>query len=416
MTKRFRDQAAFWLLSGPLILVAIVPFNYLGPIAIPSLGLAFPLHYPLFAFTGAALLIYVIDRIRTMGAVPKFFQISGLFIGILAFSAAISAHEGTGLRSTLGMALRGWIPAMAAWFLARDERMRERVQMVFIVAGGIAAFGAIFELVTGSFFIFERPQLVTDPHQHWPPESGVAAAALGQPLVLCDFLLLLFPISLARWQERRSKLSIVMAFLMATAIVLTFRRSGYALLVLTVLFFTFRQANKKPVLIRALAFGVFVLLVNLAFPHIRHMTAARFDIKGNITELRSSHRTYTYPTVWKIVKEAPVFGLGTGQYPARYKEFADYENPYSTPDNQYLRTVAENGLVGIIVFFGFVGFILARAAGGRDRLEGWGYWAALANFAVAMFLLDALYWTGLQTAFWAVAGLSCGYARRNDGS
>ena len=49
-----------------------------------------------------------------------------------------------------------------------------------------------------------------------------------------------------------------------------------------------------------------------------------------------------YSTAWQLFKNQPLFGIGTAGFPEGY------------PHNIFLEIAAENGLLGLIIFFSFL--------------------------------------------------------------
>src|SRR5689334_17377064 len=59
------------------------------------------------------------------------------------------------------------------------------------------------------------------------------------------------------------------------------------------------------------------------------------------------HRIGAWPT-WQALRGHAAFGVGYGNYPAVYAAY--YTGPFktlATPDNQYLRWLIENGVIGL---------------------------------------------------------------------
>jgi len=67
----------------------------------------------------------------------------------------------------------------------------------------------------------------------------------------------------------------------------------------------------------------------------------RFSLK-NAKNISVNIRLESYSTAWQLFKNKPLFGIGTGGFPGGY------------PHNIFLEIAAENGLLGLIIFFGFL--------------------------------------------------------------
>jgi O-antigen ligase len=86
-------------------------------------------------------------------------------------------------------------------------------------------------------------------------------------------------------------------------------------------------------------------------------------------------RVILYENTLDLVRQRPLFGVGTGGFGAAYAaqvqgKYSDWRSqPSLDPHNQYLFFLAEQGLVGLAVFLTFIGLALAdRGDGGPTRL------------------------------------------------
>jgi O-antigen ligase len=106
-------------------------------------------------------------------------------------------------------------------------------------------------------------------------------------------------------------------------------------------------------------------------------------------------------------------GVGYGQYPAVYRPH--YSGPFPDdpiPDNQYLRWLIENGVLGLTSLVAFLGGIVA--AGWRriqtmaDPIQADFYKALLAGWAgiaTTFLFFDGFYWGASNMTFWSFLGL-----------
>ena len=70
----------------------------------------------------------------------------------------------------------------------------------------------------------------------------------------------------------------------------------------------------------------------------------RFSLK-NAKDMSVKGRLKLYSAVWYLFKNKPLFGIGTGGF-----ELGEHQYPH----NIFLEIAAENGLLGLIIFFGFL--------------------------------------------------------------
>jgi len=112
-------------------------------------------------------------------------------------------------------------------------------------------------------------------------------------------------------------------------------------------------------------------------------------------------RVEAYQTAWRMFVTSPIIGHGTGSYRA-------YHNEYSYPHNILLETMAENGIIGLILLLGFIGSVLAgvwrklRGTDGRERLL-----VATVGMIFLFVLIGAQFSGDLSSrSLWFTAGLA----------
>jgi O-antigen ligase len=129
--------------------------------------------------------------------------------------------------------------------------------------------------------------------------------------------------------------------------------------------------------------------------------------------MTASHRAWVYRITGRILTEHPVLGIGTRQYEKDFTKYATYFDPANTPDSQYLRMAAENGLVGLAALIGFAVVLLSRLWRARDG-NGLAYFAACAVFLVTLAVLDGFYWPAPAMVFFTLAGVGAGRLERKE--
>jgi O-antigen ligase len=117
-------------------------------------------------------------------------------------------------------------------------------------------------------------------------------------------------------------------------------------------------------------------------------------------------RFYMWYGAARIIKENPVFGVGTGGYQKVLKEIGKPDDPLiAHPHNDFLYMTVSFGLMGIIAFFWFYGEILKNAWKERDTPRGYFVLSAvlvlLTGGMFNTYVLDAgtIYLLALVTGF-----------------
>jgi O-antigen ligase len=95
-----------------------------------------------------------------------------------------------------------------------------------------------------------------------------------------------------------------------------------------------------------------------------------------------------------------------------YQRYADYPDPDNSPDSQYLRFLAEGGLLGLGVFLLFIGYVLKRIWTNMNTPNLLPYISSITAFAMAMFVNDSLYWPALQMTSLVIIGSAMALADR----
>ncbi len=200
-----------------------------------------------------------------------------------------------------------------------------------------------------------------------PPAVFRSHATQGMVFAVCVFL--------ALWYGFRQKVpawrwgfyGLAGAFFLNLALV-TPGRSGYVVfLVLTVSAFSMWRGFK------GVAIGVLVASV-LGVGAFYASSSVRSRVMEGVNEVRSyetnpyetslGRRMVQYETTWGMIKESPVFGVGTGAYKKHFSGIAEQKYtgwraaPFDDPHNQYLFVLAENGIIGLLTFLGMIGMLL----------------------------------------------------------
>ena len=389
--------------------VCLVPFNYRPDFHISLFQHSLPLHHLIFTLSGLLLMAITANVFIKKKELPSFIVVSAVLLASMLLSAAFTlGDKRDAFQTCLGFFVRGLVPGFAAYVLVTHFNGEKPLSHFLIGLGGLISCASLFELFTGRYFLFDRFA------SQFTASDGFASGPVGQPLPLAVLLNLLFPLSLMAWNATKRWTVLLVTALIALTIVLTFRRSGYLLMLSTsVLFFAVSSQKKKGVLLLLGLIGA-LLLLNATSPYIRKKTLDRFSIASTIREIESAHRTRTYGTTAKIFVDHPWLGLGTRQFTKLHGQYATYKKAIDSPDNQYLRFLSEGGVVGFLAFLLFIGWILRTVWIHRATMEDWAYFFSLINFSLALILVDGLYWPALQTTFLVVAGAAVGKAHLNS--
>jgi len=239
----------------------------------------------------------------------------------------------------------------------------------------------------------------------WGVDHHVIGDYITQNVMMSFFAVLL--IQYARSEsQRKPKLFFFAAAVLAILSIthLSQGRTGYVLLAVASLAFAVAAA---PVHRKFFTVGVVGILLIAAVVTSQGMLG-RFELA--MTEAKRSsvdnvssigHRLYNYKKTPELIKQNPIFGLGTGAYhsqickviddPARCHEYRWH------PHNQYLFFWADNGLVGVVLFV-FLLFRLGRHARKASRSDAVVYWSFTAILIVDSMINSPL-WSARENHF-----------------
>src|SRR5205823_3364179 len=217
------------------------------------------------------------------------------------------------------------------------------------ITGGTSAIN-VYGIFEQTGFIYRPNALTGDPNH------------LGIMLILPLLILTPLYLRLERGHPWKLRIGLTLAFLLVVE-VLTLSRSGISGLILGVVLLALpyrRRFFSRQVLIPVgvIALG-FVVLVASNPPYFLKIISSRFETGGGSTSAHFS----VYDFVPAILHSHPAFGLGLNNFAVYYQEVTGQAN--WGPHSYYVALIVETGLVGTVLFAGFLLYLFARAAFAR---------------------------------------------------
>jgi O-antigen ligase len=199
-------------------------------------------------------------------------------------------------------------------------------------------------------FIYRPNALTGDPNH------------LGIMLILPLLILTPLYLRLERKHPWKLKLGLTLAFLLVVE-VLTLSRSGIGGLIVGLALLAlpyWRRFVSRQVLIpvAVMALG-FVALIASSPAYFLKVIGSRVETGGSSTSVHFS----VYSFVPQILHSHPAFGLGLNTFSVYYQEVTGLVN--WGPHSYYVALMVETGLVGTVLFAGFVTYLFWRAAFAR---------------------------------------------------
>jgi O-antigen ligase len=185
---------------------------------------------------------------------------------------------------------------------------------------------------------------------------------------------------------RRRLLASVAGLLVANLLFVTPGRSGYAVFaVLTVALLLHLLARAQVSAARRGVLAIAGVLVIVAVigssPLVRQRLVQGWEEFQSPGDTSMGLRAVYWHNTVDVIAERPWLGHGTGTFEAAYERITSgrpgvYGHPIHDPHNQFMKIIAEQGLVGLLVFLGFLAAALRQRCSAPYRLMGLGVLAA----------------------------------------
>ena len=177
-------------------------------------------------------------------------------------------------------------------------------------------------------------------------------------------------------------LAVLLASLLVTAVTISLSRTAFAVAFLLLLFMVTRvRAGRRLRVLGALtaAIIVMVVLVSLFYPPFLERFTVGDNAKVGSIAVNTSGRAQFWEITWDSAMRAPIWGHGPGTA-GRMIEAHFGHTGIGHPHNDYLRVFNDLGVIGVVLFWGGIFYLLGRCirrAVSLGRREDWAATAAL---------------------------------------
>jgi O-antigen ligase len=190
---------------------------------------------------------------------------------------------------------------------------------------------------------------------HFMPMTHVSY----NPLLALAIYLLLHSLLFARPARWKKTVYVVLLPPMTVNLFLTIGRTGYLVFFVLLILVCLQYFHRKPLKALAVSSGVLLVVFFLSYQfsplfHIR-VNGAVDEIQNFQMNKQSSEgndRITFFLNTFEIIKEHPLFGVGTGDFPGEYERINRIRSPnvVSTvnPHNNYLLVQAQFGVIGLL--------------------------------------------------------------------
>jgi O-antigen ligase/Tfp pilus assembly protein PilF len=315
----------------------------------------------------------------------------------------------------------------------RGEKQINRIIGTVVLIGAALGIYGIFQY-NGIDFAFWRGNIARLRVFGFFGNPGYFAGYLILPLSLTISLFF------ANKNRNRKILFLIGILAMGTAIILTFTRSSYPALGVSLIFMfslfllsrgkEFIKENKKIfiflLIVIILAVSIFIIPTPLSKPGTAiSQIKGRVSITRLINDFSSGRRIAIWKFTWMMIKDHPILGSGIGtfkyndlRYQAKFFEQGDNRSiyPYGIADkahNEYLQLWAELGTIGLAIFLwliiAYFNYGIRCLKREKDEQKQ-GIMIGLMG-AVVAFLIDSFIWFPLHLSanvslLWLFIGLT----------
>ncbi|MFK7867339.1 MAG: O-antigen ligase family protein [Alphaproteobacteria bacterium] len=303
--------------------------------------------------------------------------------------------------------------ALGWWLLPRNPELMKRLMMVIVAAGLFLAVDGLIQFVSG-FDLFGKPKF-SDTRLTGPYNSPT----LGNMIYPLAALSAVFLLSQMNRQKAvwHNALYVIAAGGMFIGVFISGERSPTLLLLfaLGIIFILTHNDMRKKMIMLAVAGLVGAGAMMLYKPALVERQIG--DTIGKTTAFKESGYGKVFADGLKMIEQNFMIGVGVKHYRLECaKPKFKSEQCLTHPHNSYLEIFAENGVIGFILFLGFIGFLL------RDIFKNHALWRADVIKLGAVGLICAELWPIIGTssffASWGVMGLwlAIGIASATDRS
>jgi O-antigen ligase len=247
--------------------------------------------------------------------------------------------------------------------LASKEKVFKKSVWILLLTGAFLSLMSTYQNLTGDYANDFYGLAKAPVHEIISGVDGVRVTGpLDDPNFYALILLVAYPAALYRYfaadRLRVKLLAAVCAGLIATTIILTYSRGAFiAIILVSALIIKERKMN----IYKIGAIVTFLLVVLMPVmpagftDRLSTLSVFANDDKQAATERSFQGRTSEALVALQMFRDNPLFGVGAGNYPHHYQEYSrrlgiDDRTTERDAHSLYLETLAELGLVGLIIF------------------------------------------------------------------
>jgi len=285
-----------------------------------------------------------------------------LFIAVLVIGCIYSLNRNGGIIKALRFIILVFVPyLLARIFLVRGTQIK-----LFLISVSITALGISFLLVIISIFEKYTGERMYFLQANPIPVSVLLTVGLVIFLIgitqnifnkgkydklICAIAIIPLLYSIFLVGSRGPIISAIVGLIFGVLILLKTKIEGRNTTIILIISFILILVGTScfDIIYSSLFTNKIIPGATNVIPEVKKVipNIERFSLK-NAKNMSVNIRLKLYSDAWYLFKNKPLFGIGTGGFPGGY------------PHNIFLEIAAENGLLGLIIFFGFLFTICQR--------------------------------------------------------
>lgn len=356
---------------------------------------------------GLIVLIWLFSKVLNHEKVRgKLFKPIAIFVSVLIFSLAVNTNKLN--LSEVGISasyILRWIVYASMYFVVKDLDLNFKKGLpYFMIAGGA--------LIVGGGFIqyFLYPDLRNFYYLGWDEHLYRMFGSFLDPNFVGAFFVLYLIFSLTFYMNLKNSLKFkhfltVIILLTLISIILTFSRSAYIMLAITLLTLFILKKNIKVFLGIILTFVVGIILLS---------KMVLFSEGTNLLRIASAEaRLDSVKNALTIFKDNPVLGVGFNSY--RYAQrrygFVNEDkmlvHSAAGTDNSFLFILATSGLIGLSAFL-YLLYNISNLSYSKIKKNYFALvlFVSIISLGVNSLFINSLFFPQLMLWIWIVAGLT----------
>lgn len=271
-------------------------------------------------------------------------------------------------------------PLDALQSLGKYKELLLLVPLVCLLDGGVWRarafrffFVAMVITLIGSYAIALGLIPIDNPPNRYAGNPTVFKLHITHSFLMAMFAFICASLARIETDGRRRLIYVALAMLAAANVLFMVKgRTGYIVLLALFIYGVVAWYRWKGVLVGALILGVVLSAGWFSSSTLRERTELAVKeyqewVPGQGTQTSIGQRLDFYHTTYQIIREHPLFGVGTGGFASAYRDKVAGTNlePSGNPHNEYLMIGAQLGIIGVIAFLAML-VVVWRLSG---RLE-----------------------------------------------